>query len=138
MLMLKARHGWSDTSFNVLLSVLADTYPKDNTVPANTYRAKKLTRPVVMKLRKFDTYPNHCILYRGEQYEKLESCLHYGMSQYKRNAGCRVDANDDGALSGPKKKGVKEEANLVSTGRGRRGLHVEEKSCTFDVVPTYH
>ena len=66
MLMLKARHGWSDTSFNELLSVLADTYPKDNKVPANTYRAKKLIRPVVMKLRKFDACPNHCILYRGE------------------------------------------------------------------------
>ena len=65
MLMLKARHGWSDTSFNELLSVLADTYPKDNKVPANTYRAKKLIRPVAMKLRKFDAGPNHCILYQG-------------------------------------------------------------------------
>ena len=66
MLMLKARHGWSDTSFNELLSVLADTYPKDNKVPANTYRAKKLIRPVAMKLKKFDACPNHCILYQGE------------------------------------------------------------------------
>jgi hypothetical protein len=66
MLMLKARHGWSDTSFNDLLPVLADTYPNDNKVPANTYRVKKLIRPVAMKLRNFDTCPNHCILYRGE------------------------------------------------------------------------
>ena len=80
MLMLKARHGWSNTSFNDLLRILADTYPKDNKVPANTYQAKKLIRPVAMKLRKFDAYPNHCILYQGEQYEKLESYLHYGVS----------------------------------------------------------
>jgi hypothetical protein len=66
MLMLKARHGWSDTSFNDLLTVLADTYPDDNKVPANTYRVKKLIQPVAMKLRNFDTCPNHCILYRGE------------------------------------------------------------------------
>ena len=105
--MLKARHGWSDTSFNVLLSVLADTYPKDNKVSANTYRAKKLIRPVAMKLRKFDACPNHCILYRGEQYEKLESCPHCDVSRYKRNVDCRMDANDDGALGGPNKKGVK-------------------------------
>jgi hypothetical protein len=106
MLMLKAQHGWSDTSFNELLSVLADTYQKDNEVPTNTYRAKKLIQPMAMKLRKFDAYPNHCILYRGEQYDRLESCPHYGVSRYKRNTGCCVDANDDGALGGPKKKGA--------------------------------
>jgi len=60
-----------------------------------------------MKLRKFDACPNHCILYRGEQYEKLESCLHCDASRYKRNTGCHVDANDNGALGGPKKKGAK-------------------------------
>ena len=60
-----------------------------------------------MKLRKFDACPNHCILYRGEQYEKLESCLHCDASRYKRNTSCHVDANDNGALGGPKKKGAK-------------------------------
>jgi hypothetical protein len=63
LLMLKAWQGWSDTRFNELLSLLATTYPTPNKVPANIYRAKKLTRPVVMRLRKFDAYPNHCILY---------------------------------------------------------------------------
>jgi hypothetical protein len=51
MLMLKAHHGWSDTSFNDLLHILADTYPEGNKVPANTYRAKKMIRPVPMKLK---------------------------------------------------------------------------------------
>jgi hypothetical protein len=69
MLMLKAQHGWTDTSFNDLMSVLGDTYPDGNKVPANTYRAKKLIWPVAMKLRKFDACPNHCILYLGGQYE---------------------------------------------------------------------
>jgi hypothetical protein len=63
MLMLKDRHGWTDTSFNDLMSVLGDTYPDGNKVPANTYRAKKLIWPVAIKLRKFDACPNHCILY---------------------------------------------------------------------------
>jgi hypothetical protein len=84
--------------------VLADTYPDDNKVPTNTYRVKKLIRLVAMKLRKFDACPNHCILYWGEQYEKLESCSHYGTIQYNRNAGCRVDTNDEGPMGGPKKK----------------------------------
>jgi hypothetical protein len=74
-------------------------------VLANTYRAKKLIRLVAMKLRKFDAYPNHCILYQGKEYEKLMSCPHCSASRYKRNAGCRVDADDEGALrGGPKKK----------------------------------
>jgi hypothetical protein len=114
MLMLKAQHGWSDTSFNELLSVLANTYPKDNEVPTNTYRAKKLIRPVAMKLRKFDACPNHCILYRGEQYDRLESCSHYSVSRYKRNTGCCVDANNYGALGGPKKKGAKKKGRRRS------------------------
>ena len=100
MLMLKARHGWSNTSFNDLLCILADTYPEGNKVPANTYRAKKLIQPVVMKLKKFHAYPNHCILYRGK-YENLQSCPHCGASRYKRNVGCHADADDE---RGPKKK----------------------------------
>ena len=100
MLMLKARHGWSNTCFNDLLCILADTYLEGNKVPTNTYRAKKLIWPVAMKLKKFHACPNHCILYRGK-YENLQSCLHCGMSRYKRNVGCRVDADDE---RGPKKK----------------------------------
>jgi hypothetical protein len=115
MLMLKAHHGWSDTNFNELLSLLATTYPTPNNVPANTYRAKKLIWPVAMKLRKFDACPNHCILYRGKEYENLTSYPRYSFSRYKRNAGCRVDADDDEALLvGPKrKKGAKKLSNAM-------------------------
>ena len=75
-------------------------------MPTNTYRAKKLIRPVAMKLKKFHAYLNHCILYRGK-YENLQSCPHYGASWYKRNAGCHADTDDGGALRGPKKKTAK-------------------------------
>ena len=50
ILMMKARHGWSDNSVNELLSYLATTYPKGNKFPVNTYQAKKLIRPVSMKV----------------------------------------------------------------------------------------
>ena len=63
MLMLKVRHGWSNTSFNNLLRILANTYLEGNKVPTNTYQAKKLIRPVAVKLKKFHAYPNHCILF---------------------------------------------------------------------------
>jgi hypothetical protein len=41
MLMLKARHGWSDTSFNELLEKLADTYPEGNKVPLQYLPSKE-------------------------------------------------------------------------------------------------
>jgi hypothetical protein len=50
MLILKARHGWSGTNFNERLSLLATTYPTPNNALANTNRAKKLIRPVVINL----------------------------------------------------------------------------------------
>jgi hypothetical protein len=90
------------TSFNELLQLLADTYPEGNKVPTNTYRAKKMIRPVAMKLKKFHACPNHCILYWGD-YENLQSCPHYGTSRYKRNAGCRVNTDDEGPKRGQKK-----------------------------------
>jgi hypothetical protein len=69
-------------------------------VPANTYQAKKLVKPVAMKLKKFHACPNHCILY-WDKYEKMQSFPHCGASRYKRNDGCRADVDED---RGPKKK----------------------------------
>jgi hypothetical protein len=94
------------------MSVLSDILPEGNKVPTNTYWAKKLIRLVTVKLWKFDACPNHSILYRGEQYEKLESCPHCGTSRYKISTGCRVDASDEEPMDGgsnqkkkvPKKK----------------------------------
>jgi len=100
MLMLKALHSWSDTSFNDLLCILAGTYLEGNKVSTNTYREKKLIWPVAMKLKKLHTIPNHCILYQGK-YENLQSYPYCGASRYKRNASCRADADDE---RGPKKK----------------------------------
>ena len=106
MLMPKAHFGWSDTSFNELLCILGSVLPKDNKVPTNIYRAKNLIQPVTLNLKRFHACPNHCILCRG-QYASFESCPYCGASRYKRNAGCRVDANDEGASGGPKKKVAK-------------------------------
>ena len=41
LLTLKAKHSWSDSSFNDLLGMLSWLLPKPNKMPANTYRAKK-------------------------------------------------------------------------------------------------
>ena len=65
LLTIKARHGWSDASFNEFLRVLGDLLPKENKMPANTYYAKKLVSPLTMGVEKIHACRNHCILYRG-------------------------------------------------------------------------
>ena len=98
-----------------MLSYLATTYPTGNKVPANTNHAKKLIRPVAIELRKFDACPNHCILYRGKEYENMMICPHCGASRYKRNVGRRVDEYDDVALQGgPKRKKRAKKSSAVA------------------------
>lgn len=91
--MLKAHFGWSNNSFNELLCILGSVLRKDNKVPVNTYRVKMLILPTVS-----------CI---GGQYKSLESCPHCAASRYKRNADYCVNANEEGASGGPKKKATK-------------------------------
>jgi hypothetical protein len=85
LLMLKARYGMSDASFDVFLSIIADMLPKENKVPANTYSAKKLISPLAMDVEKIHECRNHCILYRGDDYKDLESCPKCNASRYKTN-----------------------------------------------------
>nr|CAD39322.2 OSJNBb0080H08.14 [Oryza sativa Japonica Group] len=86
LLRLKAKHGWSDTSFNDLMSLLRVLLPKPNFVPSNTYQAKKLICPLSLGVEKIHACKNHCILYRKE-YAELECCPTCGTSRYKMGNG---------------------------------------------------
>jgi hypothetical protein len=81
---LKGNHGWSDNSFSKLLSLLAKLLPRPNTLPTNTYRAKKLICPLSLGVDKIHVCPNHCILYHKE-HEFKAKCLVCGVSRYKRS-----------------------------------------------------
>jgi hypothetical protein len=70
-LTLKAKHSWSDSSFNDLLCMLAWLLPKPNKVPANTHRAKKLVSPCTMVVERIYACPNHYILYRWDTFKDL-------------------------------------------------------------------
>ena len=52
LLILKAKYGWSDCSFNDLLHLLSWVLPQPNSVPANTYQAKKVISPLTMGVEK--------------------------------------------------------------------------------------
>ena len=52
LLILKAKYGWSDYSFNDLLRILSWVLPQPNSIPTNTYQAKKVISPLTMGVGK--------------------------------------------------------------------------------------
>ena len=100
-------------------------------MPANTYQAKKMIRPVSMKLKKFHACTNHCILYRGK-YENLQSYPHCGASRYKRNASYHADMDDEGPKSRQKKKKTTKQIPTVPEDEEEEG-YVQRKSHALSV-----
>ena len=74
--------------------------PKDNELPATTYKAKQVVCPMGLEIEKIHACPNDCILYRGKEYEKLDACLVFLASWYK------IRRDDPGDVEGkrPMKK----------------------------------
>jgi hypothetical protein len=90
LLIVKAKFGWSDNSFNEVLILLANLLPKPNLVPRNTYEAKKIINPLKMQVQRTHACMNHCILYRGD-YAELEKCPNCDASHYKSKADFAVE-----------------------------------------------
>ena len=57
LLILKAKYGWSDCSFNDILHLLSWVLPQPNSVLANTYQAKKVISPLTMGVEKIHACP---------------------------------------------------------------------------------
>jgi hypothetical protein len=74
LLQWKTKNGVSDKGFGELLKIQKKMLPKDNELPATTYKAKQVVCPMGPKIEKIHACPNDCILYRGIEYEKLDAC----------------------------------------------------------------
>ena len=105
LLILKAKYGWSDFSFNDLLRLLSWVLPQPNSVPANTYQAKKVISPLTIGVEKIHTCTNHCILFRGDTFKSLDKCPRCGASRYKNND--LYDGNEASTGNMSKKGGKK-------------------------------
>jgi formate dehydrogenase maturation protein FdhE len=57
-----------------------------------------LFAPLGLEVLKIHAYPNDCILYRGDEYEKLDVCPVCGAKPYK------IKQNDTADVDGPAKK----------------------------------
>nr|ABA98485.1 transposon protein, putative, CACTA, En/Spm sub-class [Oryza sativa Japonica Group] len=93
LMRLKARHGWSDTSFDSLLELLQKMLPRPNSLPSSTYQAKKLICPLSLSVEKIHACVNHCILYRKE-YASLDECPTCGASRYKSNSNTGLEPSE--------------------------------------------
>jgi hypothetical protein len=85
LLILKAKYGWSDCSFNDLLRLLSWLLPKPNSVLANTYQANKVISPLTMGVEKIHACLNHSILFHGKTFESLDKCPRCAANRYKNN-----------------------------------------------------
>ncbi len=98
---LKARHGWSDTSFDSLLELLQKMLPRPNSLPSSTYQAKKLICPLSLGVEKIYACVNHFILYRKE-YASLDECPTCAASRYKSNSNTGLEPS--GRTEGTQRK----------------------------------
>jgi phage FluMu protein Com len=85
LLILKAKYGWSDCSFNDLLHLLSWLLPQPNSVPANTYQMKKVISPLTMGVEKSMHVPTIVSFFRGKTFKSLDKCPRCGASRYKNN-----------------------------------------------------
>ena len=86
LLILKAKYGWSDCSIYDLLRLLSWVLPQPNSVPANTYQAKKVISPLTMGVeKKFMHAPTTVYFFCGETFKSLDKCPRCGASWYKNN-----------------------------------------------------
>jgi hypothetical protein len=133
LMMMKSHHGWSDTSFNNLLRMLADTYPEGSKVPSNTYRAKKMIRTVSMKLKKLNACTT--ILCIGVS---MRICRAVRTAARVGTKGMPVVAVTWMTRDPRVGRTIRSRPSRSCYWEwGRRGLHAEEKSYPVNVVPTH-
>ena len=85
LLVLKAKYGWLDYSFNDLLRLLSWLLPQPNIVPSNTYQAKNVISPLTMWVEKIHACPNNSILFHGDTFKSLDKCPRCGASTRTMN-----------------------------------------------------
>jgi hypothetical protein len=102
MLQWKEKYGVSDKAFEGMLKIVKDKHLKNNELPLTTYEAKQTMCPLGLEVHKIHACPNDCILYRGKEYDNLETCPVCKALHYK----IRRD-EDPGALEGTPPKMTK-------------------------------
>ena len=80
---MKARHKWTDASFDESMEFWHDRLPKGNTCPTSIEEAKKIVCPLDLPHVRYHACINDCIIYRGEDAERT-TCPVCGQARYKK------------------------------------------------------
>ncbi|XP_020262530.1 uncharacterized protein LOC109838504 [Asparagus officinalis] len=79
----KCIHGLSNEAFDDYLAIWREAIPEIN-LPKSYYEAKKIVMDLGLDYKKIHACPNDCMLYRGEDGEKV-ACSKCGESRWKAN-----------------------------------------------------
>ena len=82
---LKCLNGWTDKSFSMLLELLRDALPEENTLPKSFYDTKNIISGLGLSYEKIHVCPNECILYRKDLAD-AEICPKCNLSRWKYNS----------------------------------------------------
>ncbi|CAH9090644.1 unnamed protein product [Cuscuta epithymum] len=82
LLQLKALSSWTNKSFTLLLGLLKEVFPELENIPGSYYEAKKIVDALGFNYHTWDSCPNNCMIYRGEDID-LEKCCICGENRYK-------------------------------------------------------
>lgn len=82
---LKCLNGWTDKSFSMLLELLNDALPEENTLPRSFYDTKKIISGLGLAYEKIHVCPNDCILY-WRDLANSKICPKCGLSRWKLNS----------------------------------------------------
>ena len=80
---MKARHKWTDASFDESMEFWHDRLPKGNTCPTSIEEAKKIVCPLDLPHVRYHACINDCIIYRGEDAERT-TCPVCSQERYKK------------------------------------------------------
>src|SRR5262249_19592059 len=93
LLNLKSEFNLSEKCFDRMIAMIKSMLPKDEKLPENYYRAKKMVHELGLGFMKIDVCPNHCLLYYKEDAEKT-CCDICGHSRFKPRRGDNVKQKD--------------------------------------------
>jgi hypothetical protein len=98
LLQWKASNGLSDKGFEELLKLIKKLIPEGNTLLETTYEARRAICPLGLEAQKIHACPNDCILYRGEEYENMDTYPVCKACRYK------IPRDDPGDVEGVRTK----------------------------------
>ncbi|KAI3458716.1 hypothetical protein Pfo_015379 [Paulownia fortunei] len=79
---VKVLNGWSNKSFNMLLQLLREVFPKLNAIPTSHYEAKKILRELELGYESIHACKNDCILF-WDEHEGKDTCSTCKKPQFK-------------------------------------------------------